>query len=1195
MHPLRLALRRHTRVRVSIACALTIAALVDGLPCSTLAQRPGSVRAPNHDAVDRFPELDSIGAELELAAGEDLTPAERVVCVRYLGRVPSDSALRGIERLCTSATDPDLRRECAIAYGAHHSRIRPADVDVLARYVSDQNVGVVAAALHALTRIGPDASGALQEILALRDREELLGVRDIKSAAVAAVEAIGLRNEDQVAAFRDFEPPEFSRAYRTLRRGREGYRGRIGDPGGAQWAHSSSTVLGRLLTELETRLSESTGTDPTGDREEVVRQSWEYRRRLDALRELSDDRGVRFMTTLLGRATDAQRRIVATALAYALSELDDTSHNPGGLDEEAFCAQLAGYVPASVGAAPVLTPTERERGFPSIEAIEVLARASNALAACRQGFRRLLGSEDGIILANAVAHSPDSGIERADVERILANRVPSASTEVVHGIALGVRVARSGRAIEYPVLAGAMRPRLPASATDRLPLEIGIGALAGGGGSDGCAQFGALGVAGTPSAASLDSAAESCRDARDPASPAVCLFAASGCGTRQWAALSPRFRRFVLDLVTGEARVAARSYFSGDLDVSGLQPRFVAVARTGELSLAEAAFLAERAHTNPQVEAEMRIWVFALAHGDARVRSVARALFPRSSVQIRGLAIPDAVVLLETGTTIVELTASEAGRSRYQHVGRRATATLTDLLASTEWSDEHVEALRRARDALQRSADAEIRARAPVAERAARQVDPDATRYAEVVWWLKRAGVLFALHFLLWIVFLVTYPHSTWVAKTLIWNATWRNAVGFVYAPVVLLAVPRVIRRMLRPFEEQLRAGDRQPLSHDELRRFYDQLTTTSRREGQPNLTLAQLRDAAARGSGSRVTVVVGPAGSGKTYLARWIARVGIERRLVALLRAQECGDDIAAVLVRRMGDDITDHELAKRMLLSGAVYVVVDGYADVSSGHRERIRSFFQRNAGVAGLITSRPTVAPWPQGWDVRNFGVVSEESRAALFNKYDVSQEEIQAHPLRDACLAAALPYEISVLSLLVRRKVALINDDIEKSYLDHVEATHAERAQRSFPSRQWAEACYRATASNTLAVEIGADGDLRDVGETMAAMDVGELTEDALLARHQRFIDPYVAAFLREHRAEWSVHAGDAWFLGAYLRLAEALGALEMDHLIATVARGTQGTDTRDILDALVQLPPRPAPPAAPLELLQEDAPAGTSDS
>lgn len=86
-------------------------------------------------------------------------------------------------------------------------------------------------------------------------------MRDIKSAAVAAVEAIGLRNEDQVAAFRDFEPPEFSRAYRTLRRGREGYRGRIGDPGGAQWAHSSSTVLGRLLTELETRLSESTGTD----------------------------------------------------------------------------------------------------------------------------------------------------------------------------------------------------------------------------------------------------------------------------------------------------------------------------------------------------------------------------------------------------------------------------------------------------------------------------------------------------------------------------------------------------------------------------------------------------------------------------------------------------------------------------------------------------------------------------------------------------------------------------------------------------------------------------------------------------------------------------------------------------------------------------------------------------------------------
>lgn len=68
----------------------------------------------------------------------------------------------------------------------------------------------------------------------------------------------------------------------------------------------------------------------------MVRQSWEHRRRLDALRELSDDRGVRFMTTLLGRATDAQRRTVATALAYALSELGDTSHNPGGLDEEAF-------------------------------------------------------------------------------------------------------------------------------------------------------------------------------------------------------------------------------------------------------------------------------------------------------------------------------------------------------------------------------------------------------------------------------------------------------------------------------------------------------------------------------------------------------------------------------------------------------------------------------------------------------------------------------------------------------------------------------------------------------------------------------------------------------------------------------------------------------------------------------------------
>jgi hypothetical protein len=195
-----------------------------------------------------------------------------------------------------------------------------------------------------------------------------------------------------------------------------------------------------------------------------------------------------------------------------------------------------------------------------------------------------------------------------------------------------------------------------------------------------------------------------------------------------------------------------------------------------------------------------------------------------------------------------------------------------------------------------------------------------------------------------WLTFLLLFPRSKFVQAMFFWNPKVRGVMSLWFVPLLLLVLPPLRRRLLRPFLGSLTAAAR-------LNEF---VTFGFFGEGPvavPPQQRLPVSDAAAQMRG--LTVISGEAGLGKTSMLRFI--VSRSRKPFAFILARDCAAGVDVAIARLM-NDVQDTAFVKSMVYSGALGVIVDGLNEVSADTREKISTFAQEMSNGDVFIGTQP-----------------------------------------------------------------------------------------------------------------------------------------------------------------------------------------------------------------------------------------------
>jgi hypothetical protein len=221
-------------------------------------------------------------------------------------------------------------------------------------------------------------------------------------------------------------------------------------------------------------------------------------------------------------------------------------------------------------------------------------------------------------------------------------------------------------------------------------------------------------------------------------------------------------------------------------------------------------------------------------------------------------------------------------------------------------------------------------------------------------------------HALLWLSLAFAYPRFRLVQAVFFWNPRVRRLVGLGYAVPLILAVPALRRRMVRPFESTLLADADLPSFQPEAY-FAGQRVKplADRRSDAPVVPLAQaIPDV--RGH----VVLEGASGLGKTLALRALARTA--RRPVVFLparRVAQAGTPVEAI-ARKMQGPAREVDFIRTLLHVNALDLIIDGLNEVGAETRLRIVEFVEDLPRANVLLATQPIAWTPPQAGATRRF---------------------------------------------------------------------------------------------------------------------------------------------------------------------------------------------------------------------------------
>lgn len=409
------------------------------------------------------------------------------------------------------------------------------------------------------------------------------------------------------------------------------------------------------------------------------------------------------------------------------------------------------------------------------------------------------------------------------------------------------------------------------------------------------------------------------------------------------------------------------------------------------------------------------------------------------------------------------------------------------------------------------------------------------------------------IHPLLWLILWILAPSVRNIRVYCFWNPYVRWGLGLGYVHVLVLKIPAIRNRLLRPYRKSLLI-DADMAHFDEV--VYEKdvsVFDVQTRQYAPIHEAIQ----ALRGK----IVVEGEAGLGKTTFVRYLLKQC--RRPVAYLPAAKCTDGVAAAVLMKLQGECHDEAFVRALLCEGAVDLCVDGLDTVSAKNRARLYHFLLRTCRGNVLLTTRPTSTMAHRGCSTYILQPLPREriedflrawyrmlppevptSRAEYVIACGNYVQRVCAGRPNDSDLAALTnPLKLTLIALVCAHGATPDVGGLMKQCFEIIEADYRrQNDDQPFPLRQFSERVYR--------MRLNDEGNMpkqrfESAIETMVRYGMivkrrtydlyGTLTEEYVF-RHEMIADFFLLhAFLEKNSHRIERHVGDSCFDGVYALL------------------------------------------------------------
>jgi hypothetical protein len=386
--------------------------------------------------------------------------------------------------------------------------------------------------------------------------------------------------------------------------------------------------------------------------------------------------------------------------------------------------------------------------------------------------------------------------------------------------------------------------------------------------------------------------------------------------------------------------------------------------------------------------------------------------------------------------------------------------------------------------------------------------------------------------------------------------------MSFWFVPLLLLIVPPLRRRLLKPFGSDLVAAARL----NELPKLGYFAEGRARVDGGDPISTHQLIS-----NQKGVIIVRGDSGLGKTSLLRAIA--ASTARPVAFLHARDCAEGVD-VAISRIIHDVQEIGFVRSLVHTRALMVIVDGLNEVSADTREKIGAFardMSKGDVIVGMqpIEWRPPpnsriVDLMPLRRDeaeafMRSRPVGADQNQLCCGSAYDAAVMRFVRHALDEAPsederqtaeLTLSNPFDLTFAAdLLAQGQMPSAASLIDEAFRLAEEGTPGRPGYRAvvgrpFPLNEFGRqaVAMRLEDRNWLDPdefrEFAAEASFLLEMKLLVARAVKGAAGvvDRYMFRHERVWDFFIAAAFSDADL-WEAHLTDPRFRGAYFRIAE----------------------------------------------------------
>jgi len=437
------------------------------------------------------------------------------------------------------------------------------------------------------------------------------------------------------------------------------------------------------------------------------------------------------------------------------------------------------------------------------------------------------------------------------------------------------------------------------------------------------------------------------------------------------------------------------------------------------------------------------------------------------------------------------------------------------------------------------------------------------------------AAVLSGAHAAVWAFLFLIYPYSRIVQVTVFWNPAVRKYAGLMYIQLLLLSVPCLRRRIMRPFADVLTSECRLS-SFDRglyFRDLYASLETSGAvEEGKLMRIFPSIRGQ---------VWIEAQSGAGKTWFLRELARS--EREPLVFLNATSCREGgIIKAIARLFTGWLADEEFLESIIYAGGLIVVIDGLNEVDPGLRAQIVSFADAHPGARIAIATQPVkTIPPRRAAILRIESVRSEQIREFLSQQADEvvsSAGEAAAYRSKINSFVAAMdeksgrqeggglralisnPMDLRTVATLLAAGIEPDLLSLQKQQILLACGQYAREFQEEFPMEAFCSALYALRIENR-ALTIG-QNEFEKEREVLREQKLLQRQDTAdggfrWRFRHDKITDYFLFchfnASSRDGHDLFLRHLEDNRFIGVYVLLARLLPAAEADSLLSKLTR------------------------------------------